>query len=226
MAAITGTRYWMNEWWARRIPIRRKTSELTAKATYSQNAPNASRPFSESVPRGPTLPMIQDRGRAVVQKALGFEEQPQPPVNAHFFEGGDHRHRVGGGDQDAEEHRGSPLPADEIVHSGCREACGNNHAHGGKDQDQRQIFAKLPPGDVEGGFKNQRREEGVEDQLSSQPQIGGKRRKRQPDPGRDQAHGIRQPDPPGQHGDHGGDEQQDFDPFNAQTHCDCYGAHV
>ena len=58
----------------------------------------------------------EDRRRAVVDQALGLDQEPQPAGYAGFAQERDHRDRVGRGDQRAEDERGLDRPAEPVVH--------------------------------------------------------------------------------------------------------------
>src|SRR6185437_9868990 len=101
-----------------------------------------------------------------------FHQQAQPPLNPRLFERRNHRNRVGGGDQDAEQQRRRPLPAGEPLHSNRSDACREQNAERGKQDDHKQVPAQFRPADREGGFKDERRQKGGEDQFFGKADFG------------------------------------------------------
>ena len=60
-------------------------------------------------------------------------------------------------------------------------------------------------------LEHQRRQQDVEDELARQRQIGAGRQQRDQEAGDDQPDDVRQPEPPREHRDEAGDEEQDAD---------------
>ena len=151
-------------------------------------------------------------GRAVVEEALPLHEQGEAAGRAQGPEGGHHGHRIRGGDEGAEEQGLGPgQPPGEDQDAG-HDARAQDHAGHGLPQDGPQVRAQLPEAEVEGGFKDQGRQEEGQHHLRRhlQAQLGLQGRGQA---GQDQGHGVGQADAPGHHR-HDRDQDQGLDDLN------------
>ena len=134
-----------------------------------------------------------------------------------LFEGRDDRDGVGRRNEHAEQQGGGDGPARPGRHARRDDQGRNDHAEGGQDQDRQGVPPQLAPVQGEGGLEQQRRQERLEDQVRRQGRAPADPRQRQADPGQDQADGVRQPQPPGDQGHQGGDQQQQDRAVNGQA---------
>ena len=105
------------------------------------------------------------------KEAFGLYQKPQPPFHTGLFECRDHRNGIGCGQKHPQQERRLPGPLDEKVHPGNGHACREQHAQRRQNQDGEHILAEFLPGDLQGRFKDERREKGREDQRFGQTDV-------------------------------------------------------
>src|SRR5208337_4914500 len=107
----------------------------------------------------------QHRGRAVVEQALGLDEEPEPPAHSRLAKKRDHRDGVGGGDERSERERRHHGPGQKLNKSPGDKRGGKNDADGRKRKDWDEFALELLPAQVERRLEKQRRQHDVEDEV-------------------------------------------------------------
>ena len=110
----------------------------------------------------------EDRGGAVVEQALGFDEEAEAAGDARFLDERDDRDRIGRADQRPENEGGFERPAEQ-----CHEpACHDERAQRDPDRRQREhrneIAAEIAPAQVQRRLEQERRQHHVEDEIVGQ----------------------------------------------------------
>ena len=107
----------------------------------------------------------QDGGRAVVEEALGVDQRGQPRRHAEATEQGDHAHRVGGGDERAEQQRDAPGEPPSTCTASAVSANATSTPGTASTSTRRQSVRQVPRLEVEGGLEQQHGQEDVEDEV-------------------------------------------------------------
>ena len=114
----------------------------------------------------------EDRGRAIVEQALGLDEEAEAAGHSRFFDERDDRDRVGRADQRPENEGGFERPAEQ----GHQSACHDDGAERDPDRRQRnhrnKIASQIAPAQVERRLEQERRQDDVEDEVVGQRQAG------------------------------------------------------
>jgi hypothetical protein len=123
----------------------------------------------------------QDRGGAVVEQALGFDEEAQPAGHARFPQERDDRDRVGRADQRAEDESGFERPAKPDGEPARHDERAEHDPHGRQRDHRNEIALEIAPAQVQRRLEQERRQDNVEDQVVGQRQArlaagGGERR--------------------------------------------------
>ena len=129
----------------------------------------------------------EDRGGAVVEQALGFDEEAEAAGHARFLDERDDGNRVGRGDQRAEDQRGLKRPAEQGNESACNHRRAQNDPDGRERDHGNEIASQIAPAQVERRLEQERRQHDVEDEIMRQREAsvaarGGERRARKHEP--------------------------------------------
>ena len=126
----------------------------------------------------------EDRGGAVVEQALGLDEEAEAASHSRFFDERDDRDRVGRADQRPEDERGFKRPAEQGHQSACHDERAERDPDGRQRDDRNEIAVQIAPAQVERRLEQERRQDDVEDEVVGQREAGmaargGERRARQ-----------------------------------------------
>ena len=126
----------------------------------------------------------QHRGDAVVEQALGFDEQAQAAGHAQFPEERDDRDRVGRADQRSEDEGRFERPAEPDDEPARDDQRAEHNADGRQRDHGNEIALQIAPAQVQRRLEQERRQHDVEDQVVGQREArlaagGGERRPRQ-----------------------------------------------
>src|SRR5581483_4437101 len=150
-----------------------------------------------------------DGCRAVVEQALRFNENQQSSMHLRLSKDGNHRHRIGSGDENAKGECAEPLPLQQKMHA-CRRDCRGEHdAHRSKHNNNRQIPPHLIPMQIKGCFKQQRRQQCCKDQILGECDPGYEGQKSKENACQKKAHTVGKPHAPGEHRHNRSDQHQD-----------------
>ena len=131
----------------------------------------------------------EDRGGAVVEQALGFDEEAEAAGHARFLDERDDRDRVGRRDQRAEDERGLKRPAEQGDKPACDHAAHKTTPMVDERDHGNEIASQIAPAQVERRLEQERRKHDVEDEIVRQREAsvaarGGERRAREHEPDR------------------------------------------
>ena len=91
----------------------------------------------------------EDRGRAVVEQALGLDEQAEAAGHSQFFDERDDRDRVGRADQRPENEGGFERPAEQGHQSACHDDCAERDPDRRQRNHRNKIALQIAPAQVE-----------------------------------------------------------------------------
>ena len=143
-----------------------------------------------------------------LSEALGLDEQSQPAGHFRLAQERDHRDRVGGGDERAEDERRFDPPAEKMEEPARHHPGAEADAERRQRDDEDEIALQRAPMDIERRLEQERRQDAVEDEVVRQRQSRIDAEQRQRRPCEHQPHRIGQPQPTRRERDQDGEAEQ------------------
>ena len=114
----------------------------------------------------------EDRGRAIVEQALGLDEEAEAASHSQFFDERDDRDRVGRADQRPEDECGFDRPAEQGHQSACDDRRTERDPDCRQRNDRNEIALQIAPAQIQRRLEQERRQDDVEDEVVGERKAG------------------------------------------------------